>query len=133
MRLLCVFFCFFGNGIALRRKTHTAHKAPVQLRSTIPKVHSGTDRKRGKYEDYDKHGSGHCFLLFSTTVSAMMKLRQWNLVHERSSDFDEHQGTAGLTIFPNGVSRLLRKSISTNEKRSWDSLVNVMLQRKASE
>ena len=50
------FFAFCRRyGVALRRKTHTAQKAPEQLRNTIMKFHSKIlrEQKRGKYEDCD--------------------------------------------------------------------------------
>jgi len=56
-----------------------------------------------------------------------------------SSGLDKRQCTVQLTIFADGVSRVRPtiifrgqgKRISPNEKRSWDSRVNVMFQLKA--
>lgn len=138
------FFAFCRRyGVALRRKTHTAQKAPEQLRNTIMKFHSKIlrEQKRGKYEDCDTANMDQTPLPFvlddGKSYDSTGAKEVW--CSNASSGLDKRQCTVQLTIFADGVWRVRPtiifrgqgKRISPNKKRSWDSRVNAMFQPKA--
>ena len=130
-------------GVVLCRKTHTAQKAPEQLRNTITKFHSKIlrERKRGKYEDRDIINKDQTPLPFvlddGKSYDSTGAKEVW--CSNASSGLDKRQCTVQLIIFADGVSRVRptiifrgqEKRISPKEKRSWDSRVTMMFQTKA--
>ena len=129
--------------VPLCRKTHTAQKAPEQLRNTITKFYSKIlcKQKRGKYEDCDTANTDQTPLPFilddGKSYDSTGAKEVW--CSNASLGLDKRQCTVHLTIFTDGVSwvrptiifRRQGKRISPNEKRSWDRRVNVMFQPKA--
>ena len=113
-------FCQRYN-ISLRKKTHTAQKAPEHLRPAVTKFHAKhlRERQRGKYEDCDIANMDQTPLPFvlddGKTYSVAGAKEVWCATG--ATGLDKRQCTAQLTIFADGISRVRPTIIFVGKER----------------